>query len=117
MLRVRAGIIDISHFVKYVVQAMEAQSLLDAISTNKLPSKIGASCMTPLISKRGGVVGDFTVTRVKYTLCWIICSDVAERYHQPYFQQVPLPEGATFKSKTDSMCGFNVASPKAWILL
>ena len=117
MLRARAGIIDISSFAKYVVQGAGAQSWLDAIFANKMPSKIGGSCLTPLISKRGGVAGDFTVTRVEDTEYWIIGSGVAERYHQRYFQQVPLAEGTTFESKTDSMCGFNVAGPKARILL
>ena len=117
MLRARAGIIDISNFAKYVVQGAGAQSWLDTIFANKMPSKIGGSCLTPLISKRGGVAGDFTVTRVEDTEYWIIGSGVAERYHQRYFQQVPLPEGTTFESKTDSMCGFNVAGPKARILL
>jgi dimethylglycine dehydrogenase len=117
MLRARAGIIDISNFAKYVVQGAGAQSWLDAIFANKMPLKIGGSCLTPLISKRGGVAGDFTVTRVEDTEYWIIGSGVAERYHQRYFQQVPLPEGTTFESKTDSVCGFNVAGPKARILL
>jgi dimethylglycine dehydrogenase len=38
---------------------------------------------------------------------------MAERYHKRFFKEVPLPEGTTFESRTDTMCGFNVAGPKS----
>merc|ERR1711969_539352 len=34
-----------------------------------------------------------------------------------FFNQVPLPDGTTFRSTTDATCGFNVAGPLARDLL
>ena len=44
-------------------------------------------------------------------------SGMAERFHQRFFKSVPLPEGTTFRSRTEALCGFNVAGPKSRELL
>jgi dimethylglycine dehydrogenase len=113
MLRDRAGIIDISNFAKYVCKGPGAEDWLNAVFANNMPKAVGRSCLTPLISKRGGIAGDFTVTRVAEDEFWIIGSGMAERYHKRFFKQVPLPAGTTFESHTEAMCGFNVAGPKS----
>ncbi len=113
MLRDRAGIIDISNFAKYRCKGPDAADWLNAVFANTMPKTVGRSCLTPLISKRGGIAGDFTVTRVAEDEFWIIGSGLAERYHKRFFKQVPLPEGTTWESQTEAMCGFNVAGPKS----
>ena len=113
MLRDRAGIIDISNFAKYQCKGAGAEDWLNAVFANTMPKAVGRSCLTPLIGKRGGIAGDFTVTRVAEDEFWIIGSGMAERYHQRFFKEVPLPEGTTFESKTVDLCGFNIAGPKS----
>ncbi|MEL7166440.1 MAG: FAD-dependent oxidoreductase [Pseudomonadota bacterium] len=117
MLRERGGIIDISNFAKYRVAGPGAEEWLNALFANRMPRAVGRSCLTPLISKRGGIAGDFTVTRLGEEEFWIIGSGMAERYHQRYFRALPLPEGTTFESLTDTWCGFNVAGPNSRALL
>jgi dimethylglycine dehydrogenase len=113
MLRDRAGIIDISNFAKYRCKGPGAADWLNAVFANNMPKTVGRSCLTPLISKRGGIAGDFTVTRTAEDEFWVIGSGMAERYHKRFFKEVPLPEGTSFVSMTEAMCGFNVAGPKS----
>ncbi len=113
MLRDNAGIIDISNFAKYRVTGAGAEDWLNALFANRMPRKVGRSCLTPLIGKRGGIAGDFTVTRVADDEFWVIGSGMAERYHLRFFKDVPLPEGTTVTSMTEAMCGFNVAGPRS----
>ena len=113
MLREKAGIIDISNFAKYRCKGPDAESWLNSIFANNMPKSVGRSCLTPLIGKRGGIAGDFTVTRMAEDEFWIIGSGMAERYHKRFFKELPLPEGTTFESKTQDWCGFNVAGPKS----
>ena len=117
MLRDHAGIIDISNFAKYRCKGPGAGAWLDAIFANNMPREVGRSCLTPLIGKRGGIAGDFTVTRLGEDEFWIIGSGIAERYHQRFFNAVPLPEGTSFESQTVEMCGFNVAGPQSRAML
>ncbi len=113
MLRANAGIIDISNFAKYRCSGPGAEDWLNSVFANTMPQSVGRSCLTPLIGTRGGIAGDFTVTRLGEEEFWIIGSGMAERYHQRFFNAVPLPEGTTFESRTEAMCGFNVAGPKS----
>ena len=113
MLREDAGIIDISNFAKYTCKGAGAEGWLNSVFANTMPRAVGRSCLTPLIGKRGGIAGDFTVTRLGPEEFWIIGSGMAERYHKRFFRAVPLPAGTIFESRTDAMCGFNVAGPKS----
>ncbi|WP_322865749.1 FAD-dependent oxidoreductase [Aquicoccus sp. G2-2] len=113
MLRDHAGIIDISNFAKYRVTGAGAADWLNAIFANNMPRAVGRSCLTPLIGKRGGIAGDFTVTRLAEDEFWIIGSGMAERYHRRFFNAVPRPETVRFESLTEAICGFNVAGPKS----
>ncbi|MEL6517214.1 MAG: aminomethyltransferase family protein, partial [Pseudomonadota bacterium] len=117
MLREAAGIIDISNFAKYRVTGPNAEDWLNALFANRMPRAVGRSCLTPLIGKRGGVAGDFTVTRLAEDEFLIIGSGMAERFHQRFFSEIPLPDGTTFTSETEAMCGFNLAGPRARDLL
>ncbi|WP_295316920.1 FAD-dependent oxidoreductase [Roseobacter sp.] len=117
MLREHAGIIDISNFAKYRCTGPGAEAWLNSVFANHMPKSVGRSCLTPLIGKRGGIAGDFTVTRVGEEEFWIIGGGAAERYHQRFFRSVPLPAGTEFESLTEGFCGFNVAGPAARDLL
>ena len=116
-LREHAGIIDISNFAKYRCKGPGAETWLNSVFANTMPTSVGRSCLTPLIGKRGGIAGDFTVTRLAEDEFWVIGSGMAERYHKRFFKSVPLPEGTVFDSQTEAMCGFNVAGPKSRDLL
>lgn len=117
MLRENAGIIDISNFAKYFVRGAGAADWLNAVFANNMPKAVGRSCLTPLIGVRGGIAGDFTVTKLADDEFMIIGGGMSERYHSRFWKMVPLPEGTTFESRTDAMCGFNVAGPKSRKLL
>ena len=117
MLRGKAGIIDISNFAKYEVKGPGAASWLDALFANHMPKDVGRSCLTPLIGRRGGIAGDFTVTRLGEEEFMVIGSGMAERFHHRFFKALPLPEATTFRSRTVELCGFNVAGPLSRELL
>ena len=117
MLRESAGIIDISNFAKYRCKGPGAEDWLNAVFANTMPKAVGRSCLTPLIGVRGGIAGDATVTRVDEDEFWIVSSGMAERYQKRFYDAVPLPEATVFESRTEDMCGFNVAGPKSRELL
>jgi len=117
MLREHVGVIDISNFANYVIKGSGAHDWLDRLVANRVPTEIGRSCLTPLISVRGGVAGDFTITKVADDEFMMIGSGMAERYHQRFFNMVDLPQGTTLEVATNRIAGFNVAGPKSRDLL
>ncbi len=116
-LRNEVGIIDVSNFAKYEVKGAGAADWLDRVVANKVPAEIGRSCLTPLLSRRGGIAGDFTITKRGDDHFMMFGSGIAERYHKRFFDMVEKPAGVTFTSRTDALAGFNVAGPKARDLL
>ena len=113
MLREHVGVIDISNFANYVIKGAGAQGWLDKLFANRVPSITGRSCLTPLIGVRGGIAGDFTITKVADEEYMMVGSGMAERYHQRFFNMVELPDDASFEVATNRITGFNVAGPKS----
>ena len=112
-LREAVGIIDVSNFAKYRISGSGAGDYLDRLVANKVPTETGRSCLTPMIGLRGGIAGDFTITRLGDEDFMMIGSGIAERYHQRYFDMVERADSVTFQSLTEAWAGFNVAGPKA----
>jgi len=98
MLRRHAGIIDISNFAKYRVTGAGASDWLNALFANRMPKAVGRSCLTPLIGVRGGVAGDFTVTKRGDDDFLSLGSGAAERYHKRFFDALPRPASVNFAS-------------------
>ena len=116
-LRDGVGIIDVSNFAKYEVVGPGAADWLDRVVANRVPREIGRTCLTPLLGVRGGVAGDFTVTKLGEDDFMMIGSGMAERYHARFFNMVERPDGVVMRSLTDARAGFNVAGPKSRALL
>ena len=111
MLRDRAGLIDISNFARYRVTGPGVRGWLNALVANHVPGQAGRSCLAPLIGKRGGIAGDFTITCLGDGDYLMIGSGMAERYHKRFVDAVPLPAGTAWRSVTEAMAGFNLAGP------
>lgn len=116
-LREHVGLIDISNYAKYEIRGPGSCDWLDRLVANKVPQIPGKSCLTPMLGKRGGIAGDFTITCLDSDHYWMIGSGAAERYHQRYFKEVERSTDVSFRSLTEHYTGFNIAGPKARELL
>jgi len=116
-LRDGVGVIDVSNFAKYSIKGKGAAGWLDRVVANKVPSETGRSCLTPLLGIRGGIAGDFTITKLGDDDFMMVGSGMAERYHARFFNMVEKPAGVTMTSLTNAKAGFNVAGPNSRVLL
>ena len=117
LLRQNVGIIDISNFGKYLCRGDGAYEFLDSIFANKIPKNVGASCLSPIIGKMGGIAADATITKLSEDGFWIVSSGAAEGFQQRFYNLVKRGKGTEFISKSEDYCGFNVAGPKSRELL
>ncbi|MDH3218414.1 MAG: FAD-dependent oxidoreductase [Gammaproteobacteria bacterium] len=116
-LRESVGVIDISNFAKYRIRGEGSHDYLQRLVANQVPVEAGRSCLTPMIGLRGGIAGDFTITRLDENDYLMIGSGIAERYHQRYFDMVERADSVSFESYTEAWGGFNLAGPSARRLL
>ncbi|MCZ6669156.1 MAG: FAD-dependent oxidoreductase, partial [Gammaproteobacteria bacterium] len=116
-LRSAVGIIDVSNFAKYEIRGDGSEDYLNRLVANYVPAEIGRSCLTPMLGARGGIAGDFTITKLEHEHYLMIGSGIAERYHQRYFNAVSRASTVSFESLTEAWSGFNVAGPNSRELL
>lgn len=116
-LRAGVGLVDIASFAKYEVTGPGAEAFLDRVLANRLPSRIGRMCLAPMLNQEGGIVGDFTVTRLGDERFYLIASGAAERYHLRRFADALPPAGVTLRAVTAERAAFAIAGPDARKLL
>ena len=104
-LRSAVGMIEISGFARYEVEGPGAEAFLDRVLACRLPQRIGRTVLAPMLNSAGGIIGDFTVTRLSDTFFWLVSAGAAERFHMRHFADQMPAEGVDVRSVTLSRAG------------
>ncbi len=62
--RERVGIADLTAFAKFEVSGADAAALLDRVSANKVPTKVGGIRLVHMLTELGGIECEMTITRL-----------------------------------------------------
>ena len=114
-VREGVGINEIQNFGKFRVTGPGARGWLDRIMAGTIP-RPGRLSLTPMLSPKGRIIGDFTVTCLSETEFQITGSYGAQDQHLRWFQ-MNLDPGVTVENVSDRLTGFQIAGPKARDLL
>jgi dimethylglycine dehydrogenase len=74
------GLMDMSAFAKCEVSGPGAESWLNSILTNRAPKAIGRVTLSYLLTARGGVRGEFTLTRIGPERFYLISAGALETH-------------------------------------
>ena len=110
-VRGAVGINEVHNFGKYAVTGPRARQWLDVIMAGRIP-KPGRISLTPMLSPKGRIIGDFTVTCLSETDFRLTASYGAQAYHMRWFLS-HLEEGVVVENISDRLNGFQIAGPKA----
>ncbi|MBM1218883.1 FAD-dependent oxidoreductase [Ponticoccus sp. SC2-23] len=111
-VRGSVGINEVQNFGKYDVQGAGARAWLDRIMAGRIPGP-GRLSLTPMLSEKGKIIGDFTVACLSETHFQLIGSYGAQAYHMRWFM-AHEPEGeVTLDNVSDRRTGFQIAGPRA----
>lgn len=115
-VREAVGINEIHNFGKYLITGPGAEAWLDRIMAGRIP-KVGRLSLTPMLSPKGKLIGDFTVSRLAEESFQLTASFGAQAFHLRWFWQ-HLPEsGVAIENVSSKRIGFQIAGPKARTLL
>ncbi|MCZ4266606.1 FAD-dependent oxidoreductase [Rhodobacteraceae bacterium R_SAG6] len=114
-VREAVGINEIHNFGKYRVKGAGARAWLDRIMAGRVPQK-GRLSLTPMLSPKGRLIGDFTISCLGEGDFQLTASYGAQAYHMRWFLQ-NLDEGVTVDNVSDQVNGFQIAGPKARAVL
>ncbi|MEM7173540.1 MAG: glycine cleavage T C-terminal barrel domain-containing protein, partial [Pseudomonadota bacterium] len=115
-VRSAVGLNEIHNFSKFLVEGPGARDWLDRIMAGRIP-KAGRLSLTPMLSPRGKLIGDFTVTCLAEGRFQITGSFGAQAYHQRWFEQHLPDAGVTLRNISTRRIGYQIAGPKARDLL
>jgi dimethylglycine dehydrogenase len=116
-VRTAVGINEVHNFGKYDVSGPGAEAWLDRIMAGRIP-KVGRISLTPMLSPKGRLIGDFTISRLAVDRFQLTASFSAQAYHMRWFQR-HLPEDGSVRVRNVSSAriGFQIAGPNARKLL
>lgn len=110
-VREAVGINETHNFGKYAVKGENARAWLDRIMAGRIP-KPGRISLTPMLSPKGRLIGDFTVSCLSETEFQLTASYGSQAYHYRWFLQ-NLTDGVQVENISDTLNGFQIAGPNA----
>jgi len=114
-VREGVGINEIQNFGKFRVRGAKARAWLDMMMAGAIPQP-GRLSLTPMLSPKGKIIGDFTVTCLSESEFQITGSYGAQDQHLRWFEKHAEP-GVTVENVSDRLTGFQIAGPQARALL
>lgn len=115
-VREAVGINEVHNFSKFEVTGPDAESWLNHIMANRVPAE-GRMALTPMLSSKGKLVGDFTMSRLGPDCIQMNASYGSQAFHMRWFED-HLPEsGVSVENISDKRIGFQIAGPNARELL
>ncbi len=114
-VRSSVGINEVQNFGKFSVAGSGARAWLDRIMAGRIPQP-GRMSLTPMLSPKGRLMGDFTISCLSETNFQLTASYGAQEVHHRWFLQNPGPD-CTVTNISDRRTGFQIAGPKSRDLL
>ena len=105
------GINEVHNFGKYLVTGAGARDWLNRIMAGRIPQP-GRISLTPMLSPKGRLIGDFTVSCLAEDRFQLTASYGSQAYHYRWFKQHEV-DGVTIENISDKRNGFQIAGPKA----
>lgn len=110
-VRSAVGINEVHNFSKFSVSGPNARTWLDRIMAGRIPQS-GRLSLTPMLSPKGKLIGDFTVSCISESLFQLTASYRSQAYHQRWFEQNMAP-GVSLQNISDQRTGFQIAGAQA----
>ena len=115
-VREAVGLNEIHNFGKYLVEGPGAADWLNEIMAARVP-EVGRIALTPMLSPKGRIIGDFTMTRMAEDAVQLTASYGAQAYHMRWFLAHLPASGVSLRNVSKELLGFQIAGPRARDLL
>jgi len=115
-VRNAVGMIETSSFAKYDITGPGAEDWLSMVLANRVPVN-GRLNLTPMLNRRGTLIGDFSCARLSNEHFMIFGSGVAEEFHMRWWDSLLPKSGVEIKSRRGELMGLSIAGPDSRQLL
>ncbi len=113
-VRERVGLLDLSGFAKYEVSGPDVESFLNRICANRMPQKTGGMVLAHILSDRGRIRAEMTITRLADDRFYLLSAAAAELRDSDHLQQGRLEtEDVSIRNISDERGVLVLAGPRA----
>ena len=110
-VRENVGINEVHNFGKFRVRGSNARAWLDKIMAGRVPQP-GRMSLSPMLSPKGKLLGDFTISCVAKDDFRLTASYGAQAIHMRWFLS-QQSDGVIIENTSDKLTGFQIAGPRA----
>ena len=112
-VREHVGLLDLGGFTKLIIEGPNAESWLDQLVCGKLP-KQGRISLTWALNARGGILSEFTITRLAEQKFYLVSAAAAEWHDIDHIvKHLPDDGSVTLKNETSRYGSLILAGPRA----
>ncbi len=116
-LRDGVGLMEFSAMAKFMVSGPRAEDWLNQVMANKMPAATGRMVLSPMLSERGRLIGDFSITRLGEDQFYVLGADVMQLAFERHFARFLPAEGVVIENLSHDHAGLHIAGPAAQALL
>jgi glycine cleavage system T protein len=112
--RERAGIFDLTPFTKVEVRGPGALAFLQRLAANDVDKPAGVIVYTAMLSPRGGIMCDLTITRLGEDRFWVVTGGAVGRHDIAWMRRnLPIDGSVTLTDLSSALCCVGVWGPAA----
>ena len=117
-VRSAVGVLDQTSFAKFLVSGPGADSFLDRLCANRLPAEPGRIALTQMLTPRGGIECDLTVTRVAPDRFYVVSAAATETHDLAWIERHDPGDGSVRIDNVTARYGvLTLAGPRSRELL
>jgi len=112
-VRETVGLLDLPGFSKFIVEGKGAEAWLDRLTCSKLP-RLGRISLAYMLHERGGVLSEFTITRLADDRFYLISAAAGEWHDEDWLRKhLPDDGSVTLSIEHGRMGTLVLAGPKS----
>jgi glycine cleavage system aminomethyltransferase T/glycine/D-amino acid oxidase-like deaminating enzyme len=117
-VRSAVGVLDQTSFAKFLVSRPGAEAFLDRLCANRLPAEPGRISLTQMLTAKGGIECDLTVTRVRSDRFLVISAAATETHDLGWIERHDPGDGSVQIENVTARYGvLTLAGPRSRELL
>ncbi len=117
IIRNSVGLMEFSAMSKLDVSGPGAEEWLNYVLTNRIPNKPGKTVLSQMLSEKGSMIGDFSVSCVAENRYMLFSADFMQLYYLRHFSNYLPNTGVTVQNLSQEYAGLHIAGPAAQELL
>ncbi len=112
-VRERVGIMDVTAFTRVEVSGPDAYALLDRLTANRMPQKVGSITLTHMLNRRGRIELETTIVRMAEDRFYLVCAAFFEQRLLDHLAQQRADEDVQITALSADWSALSLNGPRS----